>query len=202
MIRYRTGDLVRWEPSAEPSIDDPLTHGRLRGGILGRVDDMVFIRGNNVYPSALEAVVRRFREVAEYRAVVLESGGLSELRLELEPTPAAWTPEDSRDPSDRGARGGGVRGSVGSGRSRGRRGTWNRTSPTSCRRAPRRAPFSPRGPYRPARVAAPVRTEGAPVSPGEGRSKGRALRTSPEPGKERGRLGRAPSNARVPWETS
>ena len=73
VVRYRTGDLVR------------LQGGRLVGGILGRVDDMLHVRGNNVYPSAIEAIVRRFAEVAEFRLVVEETATLADLRLELEP---------------------------------------------------------------------------------------------------------------------
>ncbi len=92
LIRYRTGDLVRWR-SDEPDCDNEVdgggallaTTGRLDGGILGRVDDMFFIRGNNVFPAAIEAVVREFPEVAEYRLRVLQSGELTTLRLELEP---------------------------------------------------------------------------------------------------------------------
>ena len=58
---------------------------RLQGGILGRVDDMIHLRGNNVYPTALEAVIRRFAEVAEYRVHVDYTQALPELRVELEP---------------------------------------------------------------------------------------------------------------------
>jgi phenylacetate-CoA ligase len=57
---------------------------RLDGGILGRVDDMVYVRGVNVYPSAIEAVVRRFDAVAEYRATVSHAGSLRELSLDVE----------------------------------------------------------------------------------------------------------------------
>jgi len=85
VIRYRTGDLVDWRPAGSGSDPVPRRHGSLRGGILGRLDDVVFVRGNNVYPAGIEGVVRRFREVAEYRVVVLESGGLTDLRLEFEP---------------------------------------------------------------------------------------------------------------------
>jgi phenylacetate-CoA ligase len=53
---------------------------------------MIFIRGNNVYPSAVEAVVREFTEVAEYRLRVLESEELSTLEVDLEPrSPAEST---------------------------------------------------------------------------------------------------------------
>jgi len=89
LLRYRTGDLVR--PAFAPTILDPApcACGRhelaLTGGILGRVDDMVVIRGVNVFPSAVEAILRGFRDVAEYQATVREAGGLSELALRVEP---------------------------------------------------------------------------------------------------------------------
>jgi phenylacetate-CoA ligase len=73
VIRYRTGDLVK------------VRDGRIVGGILGRVDDMLHVRGNNLYPGSIEAIVRRFPGVAEYRIVVDRSGPLADLRLEVEP---------------------------------------------------------------------------------------------------------------------
>jgi phenylacetate-CoA ligase len=82
LIRYRTGDLVRVDPR-------PCRCGRvfmrLEGGILGRTDDMIHLRGNNLYPSALEALIRRFPEVAEYRVEVDQSVSLTELSIEVEP---------------------------------------------------------------------------------------------------------------------
>ena len=60
-------------------------YGRLEGGILGRIDDMTYIRGNNVYPSAIDAVMRQFPEVAEYRVRVRKKGEMSSLLLEVEP---------------------------------------------------------------------------------------------------------------------
>lgn len=51
----------------------------------GRTDDMIHVRGNNLYPSAIEAIVRRFPEVAEYRLHVDETNPLADLRLEVEP---------------------------------------------------------------------------------------------------------------------
>lgn len=85
VIRYRTGDLVRVGTPATPA------NGwlYLDGGIIGRADDMIHVRGNNLYPSAIEAVVRRFPEVVEFRLVVDDSGPLADLRLEVEPSPAA-----------------------------------------------------------------------------------------------------------------
>src|SRR5262249_37801467 len=82
LLRYRTGDLVR--PDNRPC---PCGRGwlRLEGGILGRTDDMIHLRGNNFYPSALEAVLRRFPEVAEYQVEVDQTGTLPVLRIALEP---------------------------------------------------------------------------------------------------------------------
>ena len=56
----------------------------MEGGILSRADDMVCIRGVNVYPTAVEAVVRRFREVTEYRSTVSTRDSLHALDIELE----------------------------------------------------------------------------------------------------------------------
>ncbi len=82
LIRYRTGDVVRWEPGDAAC---RCTWRRLAGGIIGRVDDMIHIRGNNLYPATLEAIVRRFPEVAEYRIVVDQTGPLADVRIEIEP---------------------------------------------------------------------------------------------------------------------
>jgi phenylacetate-CoA ligase len=54
------------------------------GGILGRADDMLIIRGNNVYPSAIENIIRRFREVLEFRVLVRGRDGMNELEIEIE----------------------------------------------------------------------------------------------------------------------
>jgi phenylacetate-CoA ligase len=82
LIRYRTGDLVRL---TRGRCDCGRWYARLAGGILGRIDDMIIVRGNNVFPSALEAVVRRFTEVAEFRVTVYNSGAMSQIGLEIEP---------------------------------------------------------------------------------------------------------------------
>jgi len=82
VVRYRTGDLVC--AAAQPC-PCGLTFVRLEGGILGRTDDMILLRGNNLYPAALEAVIHRFADVAEYRVIVDQSAALAELRIEIEP---------------------------------------------------------------------------------------------------------------------
>jgi len=83
LIRYRTGDLVLQRAAA------PGSTYFIEGGILGRTDDMIHLRGNNLYASAVEAVVRRFAEVAEFRIVIDQSGPLADLRIEIEPALAS-----------------------------------------------------------------------------------------------------------------
>jgi phenylacetate-CoA ligase len=87
LLRYRTGDLVR------SALDRICECGRsdlaLEGGILGRVDDMVIVRGVNVYPGALDQLVRAYAEVAEYRVTLSQPGALVEMAVEVEPGPGA-----------------------------------------------------------------------------------------------------------------
>lgn len=90
LIRYRTGDLV--ELDVEPC-QCGRTFARLAGGILGRADDMLVVRGMNVFPSAIEGVVREFPAVAEFRLQVWRERGMDELRLLVEPTEAASADE-------------------------------------------------------------------------------------------------------------
>ena len=80
VIRYRTGDLVRpkWETSGENNFVF------LEGGVLGRSDDMIVIRGVNVFPSAIEEIVRGFPEVAEYRLTASKAGAMDKLLVEIE----------------------------------------------------------------------------------------------------------------------
>jgi len=84
LIRYRTGDLVVADTEPNSCGRELL---RLKGGILGRCDDMLTIRGNNVFPSSIEAIVRRFDDVAEYRVVVETRRAMQHLTIEVEPTP-------------------------------------------------------------------------------------------------------------------
>lgn len=80
VIRYRTGDVVR--PTWTAAGDRPWV--RLEGGILGRTDDMLVVRGVNIFPGAIEDIVRSFPEVIEHRLIVEPRGSLDELRLEIE----------------------------------------------------------------------------------------------------------------------
>ncbi|MEX2175160.1 MAG: AMP-binding protein [Pirellulaceae bacterium] len=80
VIRYRTGDVVRPRHDADQ-------HNRfvlLEGGVLGRTDDMLIIRGVNVFPSSVEQILRAFPEVVEYRVTIDKHGGMDALRFEVE----------------------------------------------------------------------------------------------------------------------
>jgi phenylacetate-CoA ligase len=83
---YRTGDLVR------AALDTVCECGRsdlaLEGGILGRTDDMVCVRGVNIYPSAVEEILRAHGGVAEYQVQVDTTSTLPEITLKVEPLPA------------------------------------------------------------------------------------------------------------------
>jgi phenylacetate-CoA ligase len=87
LIRYRTGDLVCRVPASTCSC------GRgfdiYDGGILGRVDDMKIIRGTNVYPRAIEAIVREFPDVDEFQTVISREGTRDEITLRVELKPDA-----------------------------------------------------------------------------------------------------------------
>jgi phenylacetate-CoA ligase len=83
LLRYSTGDLVK------PRHHSLCACGRhelaMEGGILGRSDDMVIVRGVNIYPSLVEELVRAHPEVTEYRVQLDCRGALAELSLEVEP---------------------------------------------------------------------------------------------------------------------
>ena len=82
LLRYRTGDLVR--VSQRPPEELGFVDMALEGGILARLDDMVVVRGVNLYPSAVDEVVRRLGGVAEYRVTLHASGALTEITVEVE----------------------------------------------------------------------------------------------------------------------
>lgn len=81
VIRYRTGDMVRARTS--PCATGP-AYLWLEGGVLARADDMVTIRGVNVYPTAVDAVVRAHADVIEFRATVGRASAMLQLTVEIE----------------------------------------------------------------------------------------------------------------------
>lgn len=91
LLRYRTGDLVKRGTRSAERGTEPCACGThnlaLQGGILGRVDDMLIVRGVNVYPSAVEEIIRSVDGIAEYQVSVTARSALTELGLIIEPTP-------------------------------------------------------------------------------------------------------------------
>lgn len=82
VLRYRTGDLVRWEKPVPCSCG---SHELvLRSGILGRLDDMIVVRGVNVFPSAVEEVVRSVGGVVEYQVKIFRQRAMTELSMGIE----------------------------------------------------------------------------------------------------------------------
>ncbi|MGH2508221.1 MAG: phenylacetate--CoA ligase family protein, partial [Ktedonobacteraceae bacterium] len=81
VLRYRTGDLVKHGGYACECGRNFLW---LPGGVLGRVDDMLIVRGVNVYPSALADILHRFPAVQEYRIIITKAGALDEIELQVE----------------------------------------------------------------------------------------------------------------------
>ncbi len=81
VIRYRTGDRVRL---ATARCECGRTFARMAGGILGRADDMLVVRGMNVFPSVVEDVVRGFECVDEFRIEVRRRAEMAELRVVVE----------------------------------------------------------------------------------------------------------------------
>jgi phenylacetate-CoA ligase len=83
MIRYRTGDIVELDPQPCPCGRSLM---RLKNGVLGRVDDMLTIRGNNVFPTAIEAILREFPEVLEFQFSTAMRDAMPQLIIEVETT--------------------------------------------------------------------------------------------------------------------
>jgi phenylacetate-CoA ligase len=81
MIRFRTGDIVSFT-------DEPCNCGRTSirmEGVHGRLDDMLIIKGVNIFPSDVEAIARKDQNLTgEYRLVVERIDRLDQLTVEVE----------------------------------------------------------------------------------------------------------------------
>jgi phenylacetate-CoA ligase len=74
VIRYRTRDLVLKVPASTCSCGR--TFDVYDGGIRGRVDDMKLVRGTNVYPRAVEAIVREYEAIDEFQIHLYTAEGI------------------------------------------------------------------------------------------------------------------------------
>ncbi|MBI3941060.1 MAG: AMP-binding protein [Acidobacteria bacterium] len=81
LIRYRTGDRVRLNSD---KCACGRTFRRAMGGVLGRVDDMITVRGVNVFPSGVENVLRGFPEIEEFEIEVFKERHMDELVIRIE----------------------------------------------------------------------------------------------------------------------
>jgi len=86
LIRYRTADLVKKVPASR--CDCGRGFDLYEGGILGRVDDMKLVRGTNVYPRAVEAIVREHPEIEEFQLLLTREGVFDHITLRAEVDPA------------------------------------------------------------------------------------------------------------------
>jgi phenylacetate-CoA ligase len=85
MIRLVSGDLTLWEDGPSPC---GRTYPRLPQGIFGRIDDMFTIRGENVYPSEVDAVMNTLEGYGgEHRIVITRERAMDELLVRLEMSP-------------------------------------------------------------------------------------------------------------------
>ncbi len=84
-LRYRTGDTVQM--TREPCACGR-TFARIEGGVLGRADDMMIVRGVNLYPAAIDDLMRGLSSVAEYEVHIRRIAGLDDLLIRIETTRA------------------------------------------------------------------------------------------------------------------
>jgi phenylacetate-CoA ligase len=93
MIRLLSGDLTRWESGPTPC---GRTYPYLPKGIYGRIDDMFTIRGENIYPSAIDEVLSALPGYGgEHRILITREEAMDELTVQVEHDAAA--PADARD---------------------------------------------------------------------------------------------------------
>ncbi|HEY8553540.1 MAG TPA: phenylacetate--CoA ligase family protein [Burkholderiales bacterium] len=88
MIRLVSGDLTRWVNEPNPC---GRTYPRLPEGIFGRIDDMITVRGENVYPSEIDAVLNQLADYGgEHRIIVSRETAMDELLVRVEASAEAY----------------------------------------------------------------------------------------------------------------
>ena len=81
VVRFRTGDAARFVPWNE--VDDGAAWNAIECGTIGRFDDMIKIRGNNVWPSQIDAAVFAIPEFGDYAGRVYTRDGKTEIEVRL-----------------------------------------------------------------------------------------------------------------------
>jgi phenylacetate-CoA ligase len=93
VLRYRTGDLVELTTESCPC---GRNFARIRGGVLGRADDMIIVRGVNLYPGAIDNLIRGVPLVSEYEVEISRVAGMDELLIRIETGDVASFEEAAR----------------------------------------------------------------------------------------------------------
>lgn len=94
MIRLVSGDLARWTDEPCPC---GRTYPRLPQGLYGRIDDMFIVRGENIYPSAIEDTLRAIEGFGgEFRVIVSRREAMDELLVRAEYAASHTDPEARR----------------------------------------------------------------------------------------------------------
>ena len=83
VIRYRTGDYVKLKPTP---CECGSQHRVLDGGVIGRIDNAIIIRGLNVYPATIENIILKFPDVIEFAVRAYKTETLDELEVQIETT--------------------------------------------------------------------------------------------------------------------
>ncbi len=88
MIRLLSGDLTHWVHEPNPC---GRTYPRLPNGIYGRIDDMFTIRGENIYSSAIDAVLNKLPNYGgEHRIIISRESAMDELVVQIEGKPQVY----------------------------------------------------------------------------------------------------------------
>ena len=93
LLRYRSGDLGRLSDGSPCECGH--THVRIEGSILGRADDMIWYRGVNFFPSAVEQAISEIEGVApdHYLIVLTEDAGFPHLSIRVEQSDERGNPD-------------------------------------------------------------------------------------------------------------
>ena len=82
MIRMLSGDLTRWEKGPTPC---GRTYPHLPDGVFGRIDDSFTIRGENIYPSEIDAALNLIEGYGgEHRIIISREAAMDELKIQVE----------------------------------------------------------------------------------------------------------------------
>ncbi|MFC3712558.1 phenylacetate--CoA ligase family protein [Sphingoaurantiacus capsulatus] len=81
VVRFRTGDAARWIPHGE--IGDGCAWNGIECGTIGRFDDMIKIRGNNMWPTAVDSAVFAHADVGDYAGRVFTEDSKTECELRV-----------------------------------------------------------------------------------------------------------------------